>query len=70
MTSMKPNWQSQFSLPKQLAKLNLFCYIKKKKFLTLFFKSHKLLSTHAHDGASVPKATRAEHKLIPFPNIT
>ena len=30
MTTMKPNWQSQFSLPKQLAKLDLFSYIKKK----------------------------------------
>lgn len=67
---MKPNWQSQFSLQKQLAKLDLFSYIKKKKILTLFFKSDKLLSTYAHDGASVPKAARAEHKLTPFPNIT
>ena len=55
MTTMKPNWQSQFSLPKQLAKLDLFSYIK-KKILTLFFNSHKLLRTHAHDGGSVPEA--------------
>lgn len=59
MTTMKTNWQSQFSLPKQLAKLDLFSYIKKKSS-DLFFNSHKLLRTHAHDGASVPEQSRAQ----------
>ena len=52
MTSMKPNWQSQFSLPKQLAKLNLFSYIKKKKFW-LCFSSH--ISYLVHMPMTVPQ---------------
>lgn len=66
MTTMKPNWQSQFSLQKQLAKLDLFSYIKKKKFWLCFSSQINYL---VHMPMTVPQFQKQREPSTNWPHF-